>query len=139
MPDASSPPYFQSVAGLIIEHLAAGYAELRYLPGKRQPTDLQVLLTQLGRLLLARGWHKFLADNRHMAPFTSAEKEWFVTYWLGGQLPRPAPLLGVIVLPVDVVARLSFLELYAQATATSVTYRTYTELPEAQAYIAQVA
>lgn len=134
MPDSPPITYFQSEAGLLLPH-AAGYAELRYLPGKRAPTALSALLTQLGQLLLERGWTKFLADNRQMAPLTVAEKEWFVSQWLGQRVPRPAPLLGVIVLPLDVFARLSFLEMYAQAPATSIKYRTYTDLTEAQAYI----
>ena len=128
--------YFQSTAGLVLEHPAAGYAELRYLPGKRQPTDLEHLLTQLGQLLLARGWPRFLADNRQMALFTAAEKEWFSSHWLGARVPRPAPLLGVVVLPLDVFTRLSFMEMYAQAVAISIRYLTYTDLAEAQQYLA---
>lgn len=137
MPDSPPSIYFQSEAGLLLQH-AAGYAELRYLPVKRSPTALATLLTRLGQLLLERGWTKFLADNRQMTPLTVAEKEWFVSQWLGQRVPRPAPLLGVVVMPHDVFARLSFLEMYAQASATSIKYRTYTDLTEAQAYIAHV-
>ena len=52
----ASTIYFRSPAGLILEHSRERYAELRYLPSKRQPGDLATLLTQLGQLLLARDW-----------------------------------------------------------------------------------
>lgn len=137
MADTLPITYFESTAGLVLVHPAGRYAELRYRPGQRQPGDLSRLLTQLGRVLLQRGWHTFLADNRQMAPFTDAEKQWFVTHWLGGEAPRPTPLTGVVVLPENVFARLSFQELYLQAT--TVQYRIFTDLPAAQACLATLA
>lgn len=128
--------YFQSTAGLVLEHTLDGYAELRYLPSKRQPGDLATLLTQLGRLLLARGWHKFLSDNRQMVPYSADEKQWFATQWLLGVVPRPVPLTGVVVLPEQVVARLSFLEMSMKAAGGSLRYRTFHEPAEALAYLA---
>lgn len=114
-----------------------GYAELRYLPNKRPAAALAALLTQLGRLLLRRGWSRFLADNRQMTPFNSAEKEWFVTHWLGHQVERPAPLLGIIILPAEVIARLAVMELVAQAPTSSLRYLTYTDPSAAHDYLAQ--
>lgn len=130
---AASTIYFRSPAGLILEHASERYAELRYLPSKREPEELATLLTQLGRLLLARDWHKFLSDNRQMTPYSAAEKQWFVSQWLPGLVPRPTPLTGVIVLPEQVVARLSFLEMSMKA-AGSLRYRTFQGLDEALAY-----
>ncbi|MGI4969206.1 MAG: hypothetical protein ACRYGH_09650 [Janthinobacterium lividum] len=131
---SASTIYFQSPAGLVLEHSLDRYAELRYLPSKRQPGDLAALLTQLGRLLLARDWHKFLSDNRQMAPYSADEKQWFVSQWLPGMVPRPTPLTGVVVLPEQVVARLSFLEMSMKA-AGSLRYRTFQELDEALSYL----
>jgi hypothetical protein len=131
---SASTIYFQSPAGLVLEHYLDRYAELRYLPSKRQPGDLATLLTQLGRLLLARDWHKFLSDNRQMAPYSADEKQWFVREWLSGMVPRPTPLTGVIVLPEQVVARLSFLEMSMKAEG-SLRYRTFQELDEALSYL----
>jgi hypothetical protein len=131
---SASTIYFQSPAGLVLEHSLDRYAELRYLPSKRQPGDLATLLTQLGRLLLARDWHKFLSDNRQMAPYSADEKQWFVREWLSGMVPRPTPLTGVIVLPEQVVARLSFLEMSMKAEG-SLRYRTFQELDEALFYL----
>jgi hypothetical protein len=127
--------YFHSPAGLILEHAHERYAELRYLPSTRQPGDLATLLTQLARLLLARGWHRFLSDNRHMTPYSTDEKEWFVSQWLRGLVPRPTPLTGVVVLPEQVVARLSFLEMSMKASEGSLRYRTFQELDEALTYL----
>ncbi|MGI4735842.1 MAG: hypothetical protein ACRYG7_11765 [Janthinobacterium lividum] len=132
---SASTIYFHSPAGLVLEHALAGYAELRYLPSKRQSGDLAALLTQLGRLLLARDWHKFLSDNRQMTPYSADEKQWFVSQWLPGGVPRPTPLTGVVVLPEQVVARLSFLEMSMKAAAGSLRYRTFHELDEAQSYL----
>jgi hypothetical protein len=127
--------YFHSPAGLILEHAHERYAELRYLPSTRQPGDLATLLTQLARLLLARGWHRFLSDNRQMTPYSTDEKEWFVSQWLRGLVPRPTPLTGVVVLPEQVVARLSFLEMSMKASEGSLRYRTFQELDEALTYL----
>ncbi|RZL15594.1 MAG: hypothetical protein EOO62_03595 [Hymenobacter sp.] len=131
----ASTIYFHSPAGLVLEHSLDRYAELRYLPTKRQPGDLATLLTQLGRLLLARGWHKFLSDNRQMTPYTNEEKQWFASQWLPGVVPRPTPLTGVVMLPEQVVARLSFLEMSMKAAEGSLRYRTFHELDEALSYL----
>lgn len=135
----ASTIFFHSSAGLVLEHARAGYAELRYLPSKRQPGDLAALLTQLGRLLLARGWHKFLSDNRQMTPYSADEKQWFVSQWLTGAVPHPNPLTGVIMLPEDVVARLSFLEMSMRASEASLRYRTFHQADEALAYLRGLA
>lgn len=133
------PMFFQSPAGLVLEHAREGYAELRYLPSKRQPGELATLLTHLGRLLLARSWHKFLSDNRQMTPYSADEKQWFASQWLTGAVPHPNPLTGVIVLPTDVVARLSFLEMSMRASEASLRYRTFQRADEALAYLTALA
>jgi hypothetical protein len=135
----ASTIYFRSPAGLVLEHSLDRYAELRYLPSKRQPGDLVALLTQLGRLLLARGWHRFLSDNRQMTPYSADEKQWFVSQWLANAVPRPTPLTGVVVLPEQVVARLSFLEMSMKASEGSLRYRTFNELDEALSYLTALA
>ena len=124
---------------MVLEHAHAGYAELRYLPSKRQPGELAALLTHLGRLLLARNWHRFLSDNRQMTPYSVEEKQWFSSQWLTGVVPHPTPLTGVIVLPENVVARLSFLEMSMRASQASLRYRTFQQLDEALAYLAALA
>ncbi len=133
----STTIFFHSAAGLVLEH--ADHAELRYLPSKRQPGELAALLTHLGRLLLARNWHRFLSDNRQMTPYSAEEKQWFTSQWLSGVVPHPNPLTGVIVLPEDVVARLSFLEMSMRASEAALRYRTFQRLDEARAYLAALA
>jgi hypothetical protein len=135
----TSTIYFNSPAGLVLEHPLDRYAELRYLPSKREPRDLAILLTQLGQLLLARGWHRFLSDNRQMTPYTNDEKQWFVSQWLSNVVPRPTPLTGVVVLPEQVVARLSFLEMSMKASEGSLRYRTFQEFDEALTYLMALA
>ena len=134
MPAPTESLYFANPAGQVVAH-PAGYAVLRYLPGKRQPAKLPALLTELGQLLLRRGWRKFLADNPEMEPLTAAEKDWFVTQWLGQRVARPAHLVGSLVLPHEVVARLSRLEMYAHAAKGSITYAAFTDLASVEAYL----
>jgi len=136
---AATITYFSSHAGLIVEHPFDCYAELRYLPSKRQPGDLAALLTHLGKLLLARNWRRFLSDNRQMTPYTEEEKQWFVSQWLPGMVPRPVPLTGVVLLPEQVIARLSFLEMSMKAAGGSLRYRTFHELDEALPYLTTLA
>lgn len=136
---SASTVYFQCHAGLVMEHPLDHYAELRYLPSQRQPGDLAALLTQLGQLLLLRNWHRFLADNRQMIPYSADEKQWFTSQWLAGLIPRPTPLTGVVVLPEQVVARLSFLEMSMKASESSLRYRTFRELDEALSYLLTLA
>jgi hypothetical protein len=132
---SASTIYFRSSAGLVLEHADDRYAELSYLPNERQPGDLATLLTHLAQLLLARGWHRFLSDNRQMTPYSADEKQWFVSHWLSGVVPRPTPLTGVVVLPEQVVARLSFLEMSMKASEGNLRYRTFQEFEEAMSYL----
>lgn len=129
------PILVESTAGLVLTHDEAHYAELRYLPGPRPPGELARLLEALGQHLLRRGWHKFLADNRQMSPFTEAEKQWFVAQWLSGAIARPVPLTGVVALPENVIARLSFQQLYLQAKPATLQYRTFADYAQAVAYV----
>jgi hypothetical protein len=55
--------YFENAAGCLSEH-ALGYAIVCYKLGKRVFSDVQALLTHLGHLLLRRGWHQVLSDQR---------------------------------------------------------------------------
>jgi hypothetical protein len=137
----SLPPFihFENNAGQVLTH-PDGYAILRYLPHRRQPDDLTRLLTALGQLLLRRRWQRFLADNRHMTPLNETEKAWFAAQWLGEGVPRPVPLYGAVVLPTEVVARLSINQMLSQAAAdgATITYRTFTDLSQAEAYLASL-
>lgn len=138
MPVVSESVFFENRAGQVLAH-PAGYAVLRYRPARRQPGDLAALLTHLGRLLLAHGWTRFLADNRQMTPFSQAEKEWFVQNWLGlgpQAVPRPAPLQAALVLPAEVIARLSITQMMNEANPASLAYRAFSELAPAEAYLA---
>lgn len=135
----SLPPFihFENNAGQVLTH-PNGYAILRYLPHRRQPTDLPQLLTALGQLLLWRRWQRFLADNRQMPPLGEAEKAWFVEHWLGHKVPRPAPLYSAVVLPTEVVARLSISQMLGEANPATLVYRAFTEPGPAEAYLASL-
>ncbi|MGI4835324.1 MAG: hypothetical protein ACRYFK_17875 [Janthinobacterium lividum] len=136
---ALSTPFihFENTAGQVLSH-PNGYAILRYLPNRRQPTDLAHLLTALGQLLLRGGWHRFLADNRLMPPLSEAEKTWFVSQWLSRKIPRPAPLYGAVVLPTEVVARLSINQMLNEAHSATMVYRSFTEQSQAETYLASL-
>ncbi|NML65401.1 hypothetical protein HHL22_09315 [Hymenobacter sp. RP-2-7] len=127
--------FFENTAGQVLSH-PNGYAILRYLPNQRQPGELARLLTALGQLLLRGGWHRFLADNRQMPPLNEEEKAWFASQWLGHKVPRPAPLYGAVVLPTEVMARLSISQMLSAADTTTMVYRSFTEQSQAETYLA---
>jgi hypothetical protein len=54
-------------------------------------------------------------------------------------VPRPTSLTGVVVLPEQVVARLSFLEMSMKASEGSLRYRTFQEFDEALSYLTALA
>ncbi len=138
MPAATPRLYFDNPAGQILEH-PAGYAVLRYRAGKRQPADLPALIGQLGQLLLRRGWHRYLADTRPMAPLTGAEKAWMLAHWLGPQAVRPARLWAAMLLPAEAIAWLGVIEVMNEAKTGAIAYKNFTAETQAEAYLIGLA
>ncbi len=136
MPFSHLPLYFENAAGQIREH-PAGYAVICYSVGKRQPEAFEALAVQLGRLLLLRGWHRLLSDQRELAPLSDAEKTWITEEWLTGKVLRPAALWEAILIPSDVFARLSVGQIFNQTTAAAgtITLQSFTEEAAAHAYL----
>lgn len=129
--------YFENAAGQVREH-PAGYAVVCYSLGKRQPETFEALGTQVGKLLLARQWHRLLSDQREMTPLSEAEKRWIAEQWLTHRVPRPATLREAVLLPADVFARLSMAQILNQASATAgtIALHSFTDEAAAQAYLA---
>ncbi|MGI4742832.1 MAG: hypothetical protein ACRYG7_47345 [Janthinobacterium lividum] len=140
MPFAPLSLYFENAAGQVREH-PAGYAVICYSLGKRQPETFEALAVQLGRLLLLRGWHRLLSDQREMTPLSEAEKTWITDEWLTGKIRRPAALWEAVLVPVDVFARLSVGQILNQTTAAAgtITLQSFTEEAAAHAYLLSVS
>lgn len=128
------PVYFQNAVARLLEH-PHGYAVVEYQPGPRRLTDLQGLLAQLAQLLTERRWHRVLADQRLMQPYTAEESEWIRTHWLR----RGTTFHGAILLPHDVFARLTSSQLVLEAKAASLSYRLFDDLAAAEAWLAKLA
>jgi hypothetical protein len=131
---AGLPVYFENAAGRVLEH-PNGYAVFVYAPGKRVLTDLQALLTHTAQLLTRRSWHRMLADQRRMSPFTEEENKWIVEYWLDPANQRPQGIYAAILLAEDVFARLSVSQLIQDAQAAALTYHLFDNEPEASAWL----
>ncbi|SMB99609.1 hypothetical protein SAMN00120144_3697 [Hymenobacter roseosalivarius DSM 11622] len=88
MPAASPRLYFENAVGSLYEH-PDGYADFRFKPGKRKISELQALLTHVRTLLEFKRWHRFLADQRLLAPFTLEEVDWIVGHWRNTSAQHP--------------------------------------------------
>ncbi len=138
MPAAALRLSFDNPAGQLLEH-PAGFAVLRHHAGKRQPADLPALIGQLGPLLLRRGWHRFLADTRAMAPLTGAEKAWLLEHWLSPRAVRPARLWAAVLLPGEAIAWLGVVEMVNEAKKSTVACKNFTAEAPAEAYLVGLA
>ena len=134
MPFKEAPLYYANAVGQVRKH-PAGYAILCYAVGPRQQLLYEALLTQVGHLLLSRGWNRLLSDQRVMAPFTEAEKAWSVEHWLGQKIARPSLLRVAALLATNVFARLAFAQVLNQAPAHTVHYQYFEEETADQTYL----
>ncbi|WP_303310956.1 hypothetical protein [Hymenobacter sp. BT730] len=134
MVSRSTRIYFENLVGKLLEH-PDGYAIVQYNAGKRQLTDLQSFLTHASQLLHSRSWHRMLADQSAMSPFTEEESAWVKEYW---QARSERRIYGAIVLPKDVFARLSVSTLVSEAESAALTYRVFDNTIDAAAWLQQV-
>lgn len=133
MPFPDLPLYFENAAGQLREH-PAGYAVLHYTSGPRQPGTFAEFGTQVGRLLLARQWHRLLSDQRELSILSDAEKEWVTTQWLPQHVARPAVLHEALLVARDVFARLAIGQALNQTSATTGTITLHYCADEAAAH-----
>ena len=122
----------------MLEH-PAGYVVARYAAGKRPAGALAAILTQVGALLLRRGWQGLLSDTRLLAPITEDEKAWVSTYWQGAQIPRPEHVDVAIVLSNDVFVRLGMSQLQVGVQPGNIRYKNFGNPEEAHAFLLRCA
>jgi hypothetical protein len=104
----ASHSYFRNAVGHLLAHPLGHYIAVEYYSGPRQPTDIQAFLSHAGQLLARWGWDKLLSEQGQMAPLTSVEIEWLITCWRSQPQEHTAILYGALLLPHDVLARLSW-------------------------------
>ena len=140
MPFSKLQLYFENQAGQVREH-PAGYGVITYKAGKREPGTFEALGTHLGRLLLARQWHRFVSDQRLLAPLTEAEKEWTTTRWVNQHELRPAQLSEAILVASDVFTRLSLAQILNQSAteANGITIQYFEQEEAAQHWLSLAA
>jgi hypothetical protein len=130
--------YFENPVGRLLEH-PDGYALVQYTAAPRDFAIFQAFLTHTHHLLRRHGWHKMLADQRHMAPFTEEERQWIGQEWLARSANDGYPLFGAIIIPTDVYARLALDSVMSTMQQNSaLTYRLFTTEQEATAWLHQL-
>jgi hypothetical protein len=128
--------YFENPVGRLLEH-PDGYALVQYAPGARDFPTYQAFLTHTSQLLRRHGWHKMLADQRQMAPFTDEERDWIREFWLARSEDEGYELFGAILIPADVFAQLSLNLVMNDSQQSALTYRLFDNEPEAVAWLQQ--
>ncbi|WP_046246528.1 hypothetical protein [Hymenobacter terrenus] len=129
--------YFENPVGRVLEH-PDGYALVQYAAGPRDFTTFQAFLTHTSHLLRRHNWHKMLADQRAMAPFTDQERTWIKDYWLAQSQSEGYDLYGAVVIPNDEFARLSLSLVMNDSQQSALTYRMFEAETEATAWLQQL-
>ncbi|GAB3844966.1 hypothetical protein GCM10028822_02810 [Hymenobacter terrigena] len=129
--------YFENPVGRLLEH-PDGYALVQYNEAPRDFAIFQAFLTHTHHLLRRHGWHKMLADQRHMAPFTDEERQWIGQDWLARSHSDGYALFGAIIIPTDVYARLALDLVMSTVQQSALTYRLFTTEEEAVAWLRQL-
>jgi len=137
LPFAGLPVYFQNAVGRLLEH-PAGYVVFQYHAGKRALADFRALLTHTGQLLRRNRWHRILADQRRMTPFTEQETAWVTTFWLDPANQPPGGLHAAVMLADDVFARLATNMMRETLQSAALTYRLFKDESTAAAWLVQV-
>lgn len=129
--------YFENSVGRLLEH-PDGYVVVQYNASKRKLEDLKTFLTQGSTLLRQRGWHKLLGDQRVMAAFTEAERNWITENWLTTSASPAQPYYGAVLLAHDVFARLAMNLVMNEARESGLVYRLFEDEAAAVAWLQQV-
>ncbi|MCC3153978.1 hypothetical protein Q3A66_13560 [Hymenobacter sp. BT770] len=129
--------YYENPIGRLLEH-PHGFAVVQYNAGARDFTTFKAFLTHVSQLLRRHGWHKMLADQRDMAPFTEEERTWIGEFWLASSQSDGYELYGAVVIPSDVFARLSVNLVMNDSQHSALTYRLFEGEDEAEAWLRQL-
>ncbi|MDO7847519.1 hypothetical protein Q5H92_14210 [Hymenobacter sp. M29] len=129
--------YFENPVGRLLEH-PDGYALVEYAPGRRDFPTFQAFLTHTSQLLRRHHWHKMLADQRQMAPYTDEERAWIRDFWLARSASEGYEMFGAILLPADVFAQLSVNQVMSDSQQSALTYRMFDGEPEALEWLRQL-
>jgi hypothetical protein len=128
--------YFENPVGRLLEH-PDGYALVQYAPGARDFPIFQAFLTHTSQLLRRHGWHKMLADQRQMAPYTDEERRWIHEFWLAGSEKEGYVMYGAVLIPADAFAQLSLKLVMSDTQQSALTYRLFDNEPEAVTWLQQ--
>ena len=133
----SLPVYFENPVGRLLEH-PNGYAIVQYKSEKRKMNELQAFLTHASQLLLRRGWHKLLGDQRVMTAFTEEEQTWIKENWLRQPITANTTIYGAVLIAHDVFARLAMNLIMNEARESALVYRLFDEEADAEAWLLQL-
>lgn len=129
--------YFENPIGRLMEH-PDGYALVKYNAGPRDFTNFQAFLTHTHQLLRRHSWHKLLADQRAMLPFTERERHWIGNEWLARSTGDGYALFGAVVVPGNELARQSLNILMEDVRKSPYTYRLFEAEEDATSWLHQL-
>ena len=99
----------------------------------------QGLLTHLAQALQQRGWHKVLANQTSMPPFSPAEQAWISQEWLPQAVYEGGYRYGAIVVSTDTYARLATAYITTSVGGLPLRYRSFDDVGQATAWLLRVA
>lgn len=137
MSSTSPRLYFENGVGGLYGH-PDSYAIIRFNAGKRKLSELQVLLTQVRQLLELNRWHRFLADQRLLVPFTPEEVAWIVGHWRDTAAQHPKGLYGAVVMAHNVFTRLAMGQIVQAANSAVMHFRRFETEAEATAWLEEI-
>lgn len=129
--------YFENPVGRLMEH-PDGYALVQYNAGSRDFASFQAFLTHTHQLLRRHGWHKLLADQRAMLPFTEQERHWLGHEWLSRSTGDGYELYGAVVVPSNEAAHHILSQAAAGAQQSPYTYRLFEAEEEAVLWLREL-
>lgn len=107
-PSNVSHAYFKNAVGELLAHPMGHYITVEYYTGPRQPADLLAFVAQAGQMLARWGWDKLSSERGQMPALSSVEEDWLVAFWHSQPQSYTTVLYGVLLLPHDLFARLSW-------------------------------
>ena len=135
---ATPSPLFKNDAGQLTAD-PAGFMRMEWSGAPRTMAATQGLLTHLAQALQQRGWHKVLANQTSMPPFSPAEQAWISQEWLPQAVYEGGYRYGAIVVSTDTYARLATAYITTSVGGLPLRYRSFDDVGQATAWLLRVA
>jgi Lon protease-like protein len=133
---ATAPnPIFENTAGRLLTD-SAGFLRLQWSGQARTLADTQALLLHMSQALAQYHWHRVLASQVEMAPFSADEQAWVRNEWLTLAVASGYRTCAILV-ATDTFARLATAYITTNVQGLPMRYRSFDLEPEAVAWLLQ--